>query len=126
MFVKEVEATFRRLRQPTIADGGGAVLESVDDESGTIVIRLVGACLDCPAIKLSAVNFIEGFLAANIRQIHHVKVLAGGFVIADWSVRQGLRTTVLSDVVANSPSILRYEQPSCSKFVSPNYHEKEK
>lgn len=115
-FNKQVQSAFQELLPPTLADGGGAVLEAVDRKQRSIVVRLIGSCLFCPSIKLSAVNFINGFTSANIHNLCSVKIVAGNYTIAEWKENGQVRTSVMSDVIANTPQVLEHEQTSLTEL----------
>ena len=46
---EQVEATIEVIRPALQADGGDIVLRDVDEATGLVSVKLVGACVGCPS-----------------------------------------------------------------------------
>ncbi len=53
-------------------DGGDIELVAIDEETGVISVRLVGACRGCPHAGITLKNGVERYLKENIEQVTEV------------------------------------------------------
>jgi Fe-S cluster biogenesis protein NfuA len=53
-------------------DGGAIELVAIDEETGVISVRLVGACRGCPHASITLKNGVERYLKENVEQVTEV------------------------------------------------------
>jgi Fe-S cluster biogenesis protein NfuA len=66
----KVEEVLNKIRPILIKDGGNVELIEVND--GTVKLKLVGACADCPMSTLTLKNGIEQILKQEIPEVKEV------------------------------------------------------
>jgi Fe-S cluster biogenesis protein NfuA len=71
----EVNQILDTLRPAMEADGGGIEYFEVDDNTGDVWVRLKGACLLCPSIKLTLEHGIAVTLRSQLSWVKDVKQL---------------------------------------------------
>jgi len=63
---EQVAATIDVIRPAVQADGGDIFLQDVDEETGVVVVELVGACVSCPASTVTMKAGIERILKDRV------------------------------------------------------------
>ena len=58
-----------RIRPTVQEDGGDVRFVSFDEESGRLVLKLVGACSSCPSATVTLKNGIERMLTYYISEV---------------------------------------------------------
>lgn len=66
-FIKEVLGS--RIRPTVQEDGGDVRFVSFDEETGKLVLRLMGACSSCPSSTITLKNGIERMLTYYIKEV---------------------------------------------------------
>ena len=69
-FIKEVLGS--RIRPTVQEDGGDVKFVSFDEESGKLVLKLMGACSSCPSSTVTLKNGIEKMLTYYIPEVKEV------------------------------------------------------
>jgi len=72
---EKVQAAIDKIRPMLQADGGDVELVAVDEDSGTVSVRLKGACAGCPMSRMTLKNGIERMLkeqVAGVKSVHSV------------------------------------------------------
>ena len=69
----EVEKALDLIRPSLRADGGDVELVSVDEEKGTVDVKLVGACGGCPMSTMTLKNGIERVLKERVSGVTEVR-----------------------------------------------------
>ncbi len=67
---ESVEAVLEKIRPALVRDGGN--VELVDVTDGTVKVRLVGACGDCPMSTMTLKMGIEQLLKQEIPEVKEV------------------------------------------------------
>ena len=68
-----LEATLDVIRQSLQADGGDVALIDVQDETGTVVLEMQGACAGCPLSSFDMSEGIERILCEHVPGVKHVQ-----------------------------------------------------
>ncbi|MEM2572521.1 MAG: NifU family protein [Archaeoglobaceae archaeon] len=55
-----------------MAEGGSIEVVGVDEKSGTVQVRLLGACGTCPMSMITLTAFVERVLRARIPEVRKV------------------------------------------------------
>ena len=63
---EQVAATIDVIRPAVQADGGDIFLQDVNEETGVVVVQLVGACVSCPASTVTMKAGIERILKDRV------------------------------------------------------------
>ena len=63
---EQVAATIDVIRPAVQADGGDIFLQDVNEETGVVVVELVGACVSCPASTVTMKAGIERILKDRV------------------------------------------------------------
>ncbi|ODS35727.1 MAG: hypothetical protein A7316_03340 [Candidatus Altiarchaeales archaeon WOR_SM1_86-2] len=69
---EQVEKVLDNVRPALQADGGDVELVSVDEETGMVEVKLVGACAGCPMSQLTLKNYIEQMLKQEVPGVKEV------------------------------------------------------
>ena len=69
---EKVEQTIKAIRPAIQADGGDIELQDVDEATGIITVRLVGACGTCPASTQTLKAGIERIMRDRIDGVTEV------------------------------------------------------
>ena len=69
---EEVEKALDLIRPALQADGGNVELVDVDEETGTVKVKLVGACGSCPMSQLTLRMGVERVLKENVPGVKEV------------------------------------------------------
>ncbi|MDD5341271.1 MAG: NifU family protein [Patescibacteria group bacterium] len=69
---KEVEKIIEKLRPSLQVDGGDVQLVDMDEKTGVVKVKLVGACAHCPMSQLTLKAGIEAELKKKIKGIKEV------------------------------------------------------
>ncbi|MBN1326268.1 NifU family protein [Candidatus Falkowbacteria bacterium] len=69
---KEVEKIIEKLRPSLQVDGGDVELAEVDEKSGIVKVKLVGACAHCPMSQMTLKAGIEAELKKKIKGLKQV------------------------------------------------------
>lgn len=67
-----LEATLDVIRQSLQADGGDVVLVDVEDETGTVILEMTGACAGCPLSSYDMSDGIERILRDHVPGVKRV------------------------------------------------------
>ncbi len=67
-----VEKALDRIRPALQADGGNVELVDVDEETGVVKVKLVGACGSCPMSQMTLRMGVERVLREDIPEITEV------------------------------------------------------
>ncbi|HNR11835.1 MAG TPA: NifU family protein, partial [Thermodesulfobacteriota bacterium] len=70
---EEVQKVLNQIRPSLQADGGDAVLVDVDEATGVVKLRLVGACAGCPMSQMTLKQGIERVLKQKVPQVTKVE-----------------------------------------------------
>ncbi|MEW6069422.1 MAG: NifU family protein [Candidatus Thermoplasmatota archaeon] len=80
--IEKVRACLERIRTNIQAHGGDVELINVDENTGTVNVRLTGACATCPMAKLTLQMGIEKELKKVMPEIKKVVAVE----TADWQI----------------------------------------
>ena len=69
---KEVEKIIEKLRPSLQADGGDVELVDVDEKTGIVKVKLVGACTHCPMSQFTLKAGIEAELKKKVKGVKEV------------------------------------------------------
>lgn len=69
---ERVEEVLNQVRPGLQADGGDVELIDVDDKTGTVKVKLVGACAGCPMSQLTLQMGIERILKQRVPEVKQV------------------------------------------------------
>jgi Fe-S cluster biogenesis protein NfuA len=73
MFMEEkVKEVLEKVRPYLQRDGGNVELVEVEDATGTVKVKLVGACAGCPMSKMTLKNGIEKILKEEVPEVKQV------------------------------------------------------
>lgn len=72
---EKVEESLATVRPGLQADGGDVELVDVDDDSGVVSLRLMGACRGCPMSTVTLKMGIERVLREQIPQVSRVEAV---------------------------------------------------
>jgi len=70
---ERVEQALQHVRPALQNDGGDVELVSVDEESGAVLVRLVGACGGCPMSQMTLKSGIERTLMQAVPEVTSVE-----------------------------------------------------
>jgi Fe-S cluster biogenesis protein NfuA len=71
----KVEKALDLIRPSLEADGGNVELVDVDEASGTVKVKLVGACGSCPMSQLTLRMGVERVLKEQIPEVQTVEAV---------------------------------------------------
>jgi len=74
---EQVEEVLNEIRPSLQADGGNIELVGVDEETGVVKVRLVGACAGCPMSQMTLQMGVERILKSKVPGV--TRVLAAPF-----------------------------------------------
>lgn len=69
---EKVQAAIDKIRPMLQADGGDVELVAVDEDTGTVSVRLKGACSGCPMSRMTLKNGIERMLKEQVAGVKSV------------------------------------------------------
>ncbi|MEM0202728.1 MAG: NifU family protein [Archaeoglobaceae archaeon] len=67
-----VEVVEKEIKPMLMAEGGSIEVVDVDEKSGTVQVRLLGACGTCPMSMITLTAFVERVLRARIPEVRKV------------------------------------------------------
>lgn len=70
--LSQVEQTIDAIRPAIQVDGGDIELVGVDEDSGVVEVRLVGACVSCPASTQTLKAGIERIMKDRVEGVTEV------------------------------------------------------
>ncbi|KAA0232820.1 MAG: Fe/S biogenesis protein NfuA [Acidimicrobiales bacterium] len=70
--LRQVEQTIDAIRPAIQVDGGDIELVGVDEDSGVVEVRLVGACVSCPASTQTLKAGIERIMKDRVEGVTEV------------------------------------------------------
>ena len=70
---EKIEEVMNEIRPALQADGGDIELVDVDEESGSVKVKLVGACAGCPMSQITLQMGIERTLKAKVPGVTKVE-----------------------------------------------------
>ena len=70
---KEVEEQLNEIRPALQADGGDIELVDVDEETGVVKVKLVGACAGCPMSQMTLQMGVERVLKNKVPGVTSVE-----------------------------------------------------
>lgn len=74
--IKElVEREFEKIRPHLLKDGGDVEYVDFDEEHGSLELRLLGACKDCPLSIMTLRAGIERIILKNVPQVKRVEAI---------------------------------------------------
>ena len=71
----KVEKALDLIRPSLEADGGNVELVDVDEATGTVKVKLVGACGSCPMSQLTLRMGVERVLKENVPEVQTVEAV---------------------------------------------------
>jgi len=81
---EQVEAALNEIRPALQADGGDIELVGVDENTGVVQVKLVGACAGCPMSQMTLQMGVERTLKARIPAVTKVENVSGIPVPEGW------------------------------------------
>ena len=69
---EKLNVVFDKIREQLKADGGDAEITEIDQESGTVYVKLKGACDGCPMAAITLSQGIEDVLKQHIEGVNKV------------------------------------------------------
>lgn len=75
---QQIENTLDKLRPFIQRDGGDVEFDSFDKDSGTVYVKMKGACADCMYIDQTLSSGIEVILCEEVPGVNAVKVVEEG------------------------------------------------
>ena len=76
--VQQIENTLDKLRPFIQRDGGDVEFDSFDKDSGTVYVKMKGACAGCMYIDQTLSSGIEVILCEEVPGVNAVKVVEEG------------------------------------------------
>lgn len=73
MFKEKVEEALVKVRPMLAADGGGVELISADEKTGTVKVKLTGACGGCPMSQMTLQMGVEEMLRKEVPEVKKVE-----------------------------------------------------
>jgi len=67
-----VEAALDKVRPAMRADGGDARVVACDEETGSVSIRMVGACKGCPLSQLDFAYAIDSLIRREVPEVREI------------------------------------------------------
>ena len=67
-----VEAALDKVRPAMRADGGDARVVTCDEETGSVSIRMVGACKGCPLSQLDFAYAIDSLIRREVPEVREI------------------------------------------------------
>jgi Fe-S cluster biogenesis protein NfuA len=74
---EKVEEALKEIRPALQADGGDIELVGVDESTGVVQVKLVGACAGCPMSQMTLQMGVERTLKARIPEVTKVENVGG-------------------------------------------------
>lgn len=74
---EKVEEALKEIRPALQADGGDIELIDVDEATGVVRVKLVGACAGCPMSQMTLQMGVERTLKARIPEVTKVENVGG-------------------------------------------------
>lgn len=75
---QQIENTLDKLRPFIQRDGGDVEFDSFDKDSGTVYVKMKGACAGCMYIDQTLSSGIEAILCEEVPGVNAVKVVEEG------------------------------------------------
>ena len=75
---QQIDNTLDKLRPFIQRDGGDVEFDSFDEESGTVFVKMKGACAGCMYIDQTLSSGIEVILCEEVPGVNAVKVVEEG------------------------------------------------
>ncbi len=72
---EKVEAALNEVRPALQADGGDIELIDVDEATGIVKVRLVGACAGCPMSAMTLRNGVEQILKRMVPEVQRLEAV---------------------------------------------------
>ncbi|MHB0913660.1 MAG: NifU family protein [Armatimonadota bacterium] len=72
---ERVEEALQEIRPALQADGGDIELVEVDEQTGVVRVKLVGACAGCPMSQMTLQMGVERTLKARVPEVTKVENL---------------------------------------------------
>ncbi|MEM0350878.1 MAG: NifU family protein [Archaeoglobaceae archaeon] len=69
---KVIEIVEKEIKPLLLRDGGSVEVVSVDERSGTVQVKLLGACGTCPMSMITLTAFVERIIRNRIPEIKRV------------------------------------------------------
>lgn len=69
---KVVEVVEKEIKPMLMAEGGSIEVVEVDEKSGTVQVKLLGACGTCPMSMITLTAFVERVLRTRIPEVKKV------------------------------------------------------
>jgi Fe-S cluster biogenesis protein NfuA len=70
---EQVKQAIEEIRPSLIADGGDIEFVSLDEATGTVYVRLTGACSGCPMSLMTLKQGVEAFLVQRVPGVKTVE-----------------------------------------------------
>jgi Fe-S cluster biogenesis protein NfuA len=72
---EQIEKILNELRPSLQADGGDVELVDVDEKSGMVKVKLIGACHHCPMAAMTLEQGIARVLKAKVKGVKEVRAV---------------------------------------------------
>ncbi len=69
---KKIILTLERIRPYIQGDGGDIEFVSFDEATGTVTVKLLGACVGCPLVDFTLKGGVEALLMDEIPEVKEV------------------------------------------------------
>lgn len=69
---KVVEVVEKEIKPLLLRDGGSIEVVDVDEKSGIVQVKLLGACGACPMSMITLTAFVERVLRARVPEVRRV------------------------------------------------------
>ncbi|MDI6828400.1 MAG: NifU family protein [Armatimonadota bacterium] len=72
---EKVEEVLNEIRPALQADGGDIELVGVNEETGVVTVKLVGACAGCPMSQMTLQMGVERVIKSRIPEVQKVEAV---------------------------------------------------
>ncbi|MDH7481319.1 MAG: NifU family protein [Armatimonadota bacterium] len=72
---EKVEEVLNEIRPALQADGGDIELVDVNEETGVVTVKLVGACAGCPMSQMTLQMGVERVIKSRIPEVQKVEAV---------------------------------------------------
>jgi len=110
--LEKVLATIEVIRPVLQADGGDVELVGVDEETGVVSVRLIGACGTCPVSTQTLKGGIERIMRDRVDGVTEVVDVAAAENVIWWCAQQQTRKRCFPP----QPKVTELQLPDCSHW----------
>ena len=75
MIKQNIEEELKKIRPSLQADGGDVEMVSFDEKTGTVKVKLKGACSHCPMAEMTLKGGIERVLKEKVKGVKEVEAV---------------------------------------------------